>query len=288
MKRLCILFAAAALLAGAPLAAAGSAQAGEPLVIMPLGDSITHGSGQGGSYRGPLFDGLLADGWKVRATGIWEGFYDGADPARHPPRAPECRRHAGMSGRCIVTGRGREGLLNRLNDILAKADHADIVTLMVGTNDIDVGTPANEAFANWERLVKTLAKRCPDTWLVVSPIIALQRETAEDYAKDWPRLVYNTKILAYFDVTASTLTVNGEKVDCLLGTLNDAGKARFGKDAKIRLASMLHAIGFAKPGRPNPNFLDRLHPRQAGYDRMAAVWRAAIEQIVPEGDPRRK
>lgn len=248
------------------------------LVVLPMGDSITHGSSNGANWRKPLFDGFARDGWNVRSAGFWENLYSEALAEANAPALPACRRHNGISGQRVQSGGNRAGYLQGLDNFLDADGYPDVITLMIGTNDAG-GDPA-AAFAHWQALVRRLVALRPDAWILVSPIPAMRGQTAEAYAADPFRPAYNGAILSLFDTVTATLTVDGAEVPCRLGTLNAAGREAFGKTAKVRLASMLDALGFAESGVNNPYYLDDLHPNQAGYNRMAAVWRAAIEQIA--------
>lgn len=247
------------------------------LVVLPMGDSITHGSSNGANWRKPLFDGFARDGWNVRSAGFWENLYSEALAEANAPALPACRRHNGISGQRIHTGGNRAGYLEGVANFL-DAGHPDVITLMIGTNDAE-GDP-EAAFAHWQALVRRLVALRPNAWILVSPIPAMRGQTAEAYAADAFRPAYNKAILSLFDTVTATLTVDGAEMPCRLGTLNADGRAAFGETAKVRLASMLDALGFAESDAGNPWFLDDLHPNQAGYNRMAAVWRAAIEQIA--------
>ena len=248
------------------------------LVVLPMGDSITHGSSNGANWRKPLFDGFARDGWNVRSAGFWENLYSEALAAANAPALPACRRHNGISGQRVQSGGNRAGYLQGLDNFLDAAGHPDVITLMIGTND--AGGDSAAAFAHWQTLVRRLVTLRPDAWVIVSPIIATRGQTEEDYKADAFRPAYNEAILSLFDVSERTVEADGAAVPCVLGVPNAAGRAAFGETAKVRLASMLDAIGFAERGAANPWFLDNLHPNQAGYNRMAAVWRAAIEQIA--------
>lgn len=249
-------------------------------IVMPMGDSITEGSGNvenAPSYRKALSEQMLAAGMVPR--------FVGARIYKSSPIADEnCRYHTGLSGHRVQTVGGRGGYLQGAPNWLEQAGYPDAVTLMIGTNDwinenqgteaVTVG--AATVFARWKALVKTMVAMRPNTWFIVSPITPPRSDRT-----DMTTYVgaYNAHIKSLFTTAESTLTVNGEPVNCVLGTLNEEGKAVFGENAKVMMASMYDAL----PAENNAAyFFDNLHPSQAGYDRMAAVWLEAIKTLQGE------
>lgn len=253
---------------------------GDNFIVMPMGDSITEGSGNvedAPSYRKALSEQMLAAGMVPR--------FVGARIYKSSPIADEhCRYHTGLSGHRVQTASGRGGYLQGAPNWLEQAGYPDAVTLMIGTNDWineNQGTEAVTAgaatvFERWKALVKTMVAMRPNTWFIVSPITPPRsdRTNMTTYMA-----TYNAHIKSLFTTAESTLTVNGESVNCVLGTLNEAGKAVFGENAKVMMASMYDAL----PATNNTAyFFDNLHPSQAGYDRMAAVWLEAIKTLQGE------
>ncbi len=112
----------------------------------------------------------------------------------------------------------------------------------------------------------------PNTWFIVATTTP-----ANNRAQIVPYIqVYNAFIKSLFTTTTTTIEVNGEDVSCVLGELNEEGKKVFGENAKVKLASMYDAL----PDSDNSAYyIDQLHPNEAGYDRMAAVWYEAIKTI---------
>lgn len=243
-------------------------------IVMPMGDSITEGLGSTASYRKALAERMMAAGMSPR--------FVGARILNSDTIANEdCRNHLGMSSHRVQTVDGRGGYLQGAPNWLEQAGYPDAVTLMIGTNDWineNQGTEAVTAgaaivFARWKALVKTMVAMRPNTWFIVSPITPPRsdRTNMTTYVA-----TYNAHIKSLFTTAESTLTVNGESVDCVLGTLNEEGKAVFGENAKVMMASMYDAL----PAENNAAyFLDDIHPNQAGYDRMAAVWLEAIKTL---------
>lgn len=247
---------------------------GDNFIVMPMGDSITEGLGSTASYRKALAERMMAAGMSPR--------FVGARILNSDTIANEdCHNHLGMSSHRVQTKGNRGGYLQGAPNWLEQAGYPDAVTLMIGTNDWineNQGTEAVTAgaaivFERWKALVKTMVAMRPNTWFIVSPITPPRsdRTNMTTYVA-----TYNAHIKSLFTTAESTLTVNGESVNCVLGTLNDEGKAVFGKNAKVIMASMFAAI----PVEGNAAyFLDDIHPNQAGYDRMAAVWLEAIKTL---------
>lgn len=234
-------------------------------IVMPMGDSITEGLGSTASYRKALAERMMAAGMSPR--------FVGARILNSDTIANEdCRNHLGMSSHRVQTKGNRGGYLQGAPNWLEQAGYPDAVTLMIGTNDFQEAPET--VFGQWKALVGTMAGVRPDTWLVVAPIIPPKtgrRPEVLAFAQ-----AYNAYIEGLFDCVETTLTVNGEETCCVLGTLNAAGREAFGADAKIIMASMFAAI----PVEGNAAyFLDDIHPNQAGYDRMAAVWLEAIKTL---------
>lgn len=247
---------------------------GDNFIVMPMGDSITEGLGSTASYRKALAERMMAAGMSPR--------FVGARILNSDTIANEdCRNHLGMSSHRVQTKGNRGGYLQGAPNWLEQAGYPDAVTLMIGTNDWineNQGTEAVTAgaatvFERWKALVKTMVAMRPNTWFIVSPITPPRsdRTNMTTYVA-----TYNAHIKSLFTTEESTLTVNGESVNCVQGTLNEAGKAVFGENAKVMMASMYDAL----PAENNAAyFLDDIHPNQAGYDRMAAVWLEAIKTL---------
>ncbi|MGN1325400.1 MAG: GDSL-type esterase/lipase family protein [Candidatus Spyradenecus sp.] len=238
-------------------------------IVMPMGDSITEGSGNAEnapSYRKALAEQMMAAGMNPRFTG--------ARIYKSTPIANEnCRLHTGLSGQRVQTVNNRGGFLQGAPNWLEQAGYPDAITLMIGTNDLTIVEDTPRIFRLWQELIRQMVALRPNTWIIVSPITPTR---SDDTSRNAYNEAYNSAIKGLFTLTESTLTVNGEAVTCVLGELNDAGKAAFGESAKVRLASMYDAI----PTTDNSAyFYDSLHPSQAGYDRMAAVWLTAIKQL---------
>lgn len=243
-------------------------------IVMPMGDSITEGLGSTASYRKALAERMMAAGMSPRFVGA--RILNSATIANE-----DCRNHLGMSSHRVQTKGNRGGYLQGAPNWLEQAGYPDAVTLMIGTNDWineNQGTEAVTAgaatvFERWKALVKTMVAMRPNTWFIVSPITPPRSDRTDmtTYVA-----TYNAHIKSLFTTAESTLTVNGEPVNCVLGTLNEAGKAVFGENAKVMMASMYDAL----PAENNAAyFLDDIHPNQAGYDRMAAVWLEAIKTL---------
>ena len=253
---------------------------GDNFIVMPMGDSITEGSGNAEnapSYRKALSEQMLAAGMMPR--------FVGARIYKSSPIADEnCRYHTGLSGHRVQTVGNRGGYLQGAPNWLEQAGYPDAVTLMIGTNDWINESQGAEAviagaatvFERWKALVKTMVAMRPNTWFIVSPITPPRSDRTDmtTYVA-----TYNAHIKSLFTTAESTLTVNGESVNCVLGTLNEEGKAVFGENAKVMMASMYDAL----PTENNAAyFYDNLHPNQSGYDRMAAVWLEAIKTLQGE------
>lgn len=132
--------------------------------IMPLGDSISKGSGSPGTggYRGYLEDLVVVKKPSFTFVG---------SQTTLSPRTLDRKRHEGHGGYLIANRQGRPGLQERVVGWLNKT-HPDVVLLMVGTNDLrGDASLAKGASARFKKLVDTIRgyKRHP-VRVVVSAI----------------------------------------------------------------------------------------------------------------------
>lgn len=222
---------------------------GDPCRIMPLGDSITDGAGSstGGSYRLELFRTALKNNKKIVFVGSNSGGPDTVDNVPFP------KNHEGHSGWTIDDGGGRSGLYPKIAQWLPNAmpDKAlpHIVTLMIGTNDVDIQLDLPNAMNRLGLLVDRIVMGAPNALVVVAQIVPTTNDGE------------NARVQAY-----------NAGIPALVKARADAGK-------HVTLVDMYGA--FTKNANYKGEYMfDSLHPKDPGYVVMAATWYEKIGSLL--------
>jgi lysophospholipase L1-like esterase len=217
---------------------------GTPCSIMALGDSITDGvGGSGGSYRPALFKLALDHGQTITFVG---NNMNGPNTVPGPDGGMVTfpKGNEGHSGFTIDDGGGRTGIHNLTAPAMMKF-HPNIITLMIGTNDVDIMLDLPNAPMRLGGLLDTITSTDPSVLIVLAQIVP----TTDD--------AENVRVKAYNDA-----------MPALVKTRTDAGK-------HIVLVDMYGA--FTANNMFKTEYMnDKLHPKDAGYAKMADVWYAAI------------
>ncbi|HEY6080740.1 MAG TPA: SGNH/GDSL hydrolase family protein, partial [Polyangiaceae bacterium] len=218
---------------------------GNPCRIMPLGDSITDGaaSSDGGGYRKELFRLALMHQQKLTFVGSHENGPLMVDGVPFP------RRQEGHSGWTIADGGGRDGLDDQIQGWLASTP-ADIVTLMIGTNDVDISLDLSNAGQRLGALMDKIISAAPNALLVVAQIVPTKEDSI------------NQRVMT-FNATIAPLV-----------------KARADQGKHVVAVDMYGA--FTKnPDYKNAYMADILHPKDPGFVVMAQVWYDAFGALLP-------
>ena len=217
--------------------------------IMPLGDSITDGccgentKSMGGSYRVELFHLSLMNNKKLTFVGSHSSGPNMVDNVAFP------KNQEGHSGWTIADGGGRDGLQDQVEGWL-KATPPDIVTLMIGTNDVDISLDLPNAPKRVGTLVDTITKAVPNALVVVAQIVPTQNDGE------------NPRVMAF-----------NAGLPAIVKGFADAGK-------HVILVDMYGALT-KNPDYKTAYLANGLHPSDAGYAAMANTWWAAIGNLLP-------
>ncbi|MER6027771.1 ricin-type beta-trefoil lectin domain protein [Streptomyces sp. NPDC001851] len=220
--------AAAATGTGAPPPAVRAAAAPAPLRLMPLGDSITWGVGSssGNGYRAFLWNQLSAEGHALDFVG------SGRNGTMSDPD------NEGHSGWWI------DQIAGIADSVLARY-RPNVVTLEIGTNDLNGGSPAATAADRLRALIDRITQDAPDATVLVGTVIISTSGTEEAN-----RPAYNAKLPGI---------VQAEQA---------AGK-------HVRLVDM-SALTTA-------DLSDPFHPNDEGYRKMAEAFNAGIQAADAAG-----
>src|SRR4029079_842066 len=138
---------------------------GTPCKILPIGDSITFGINQEGSYRIELFHKAVMAGQKITYTGTLQNGPQTVDGMTFP------RRYEATSGITI------NGISTQITNNKTLNMPSDIMTVHIGTNDMYMNTSSASPAAAPDNLGKLLDKLIaaqPNALIVVAKIIPLQ------------------------------------------------------------------------------------------------------------------
>jgi lysophospholipase L1-like esterase len=206
--------------------------------VLPLGDSITLGTGYAGGYRVKLFKNSLADAKHLTFVGTQRNGPEKVNSSNFP------QNHEGYAGHTIE--RIRTELLPKIaNSAFNPAPH--IVLLMVGTEDMTAGTPADQMSASQRvgPLLDELVRLAPKALIVVAKIIPLGASQAGSG---------NVKPF----------------VDALPAIVQE------------RVVAGKHLV-LVDPGTSFPVTelaADGIHPTQRGYEVIGDVWYAAVHPYL--------
>lgn len=218
---------------------------GDPCSVMPLGDSITDGAGSshGGSYRVELFRLSLMNNKKLTFVGSHESGPTMVDNVMFP------KKQEGHSGWTIDDGGGRTGLYPKMQEWLTKTP-PHIVTLMIGTNDVDISLDLANAPMRLGLLLDRIIQYAPNALIVVAQMVPTTDDTE------------NQRVMTY-----------NNAIPGLVKSRADAGK-------HVTMVDMYG--GFTKNANYKTEYMtDKLHPKDAGYVAMANIWWASVGPFLP-------
>ncbi len=168
--------------------------------ILPIGDSITHGyvkNSQQTQYRTAIAARLAANGYKPVMLGLLNTDSSGTAAtcdAAGVQQPDDWIWHCGVNADRIITSTSGTagGVRDNLHVYLDIAGNPDVVTLLIGTNDLGAGTGAEETFVAYTNLVWDIYRQRPQTKIVASTIL----ERSDDTEANDKVTSFNASLLA--------------------------------------------------------------------------------------------
>ena len=218
--------------------------------ILPLGDSITWGINYGGGYRIKLFTHAVTDNKNITFVGYDTG---------NPPDSAALSKLGSSSSKWVGKHEGHSGWTIQQDDDLVTgkstanndgvtytgkkvvADFGpNIVLVHLGTNDLNLGQ-ASGAPDRLGKLIDHIVVDAPNALVVVAKIIPLPAQ-------------------------AAGVTTFNDAIPGVVKQRADAGK---------------HVIVVDQfTGMIANTDMDSVHPKESGYEKMAAVWYNAIKTYL--------
>ena len=211
-----------------------------PCKIMPFGDSITQGFNVAGGYRAPLFHLALAAKHEITFVGSASDY---SVPTVDGTAFP--KNHEGHGGYTIE---GNNGIAQYVNTSIPSYK-PNIITLMIGTNDINGNNNVADAPNRLGKLLDSIFARDPNILVVLAQIVPSRTDGTNNAIKTYNAAMPNL---------VSTRVAKGQHI-----VLVDM-YAAFTSDANYK-QSLLN---------------DNLHPNQTGYNGMADVWYKALSPYL--------
>ncbi|MET9843218.1 ricin-type beta-trefoil lectin domain protein [Streptomyces ossamyceticus] len=199
-----------------------------PLRVMPLGDSITWGVGSstGNGYRAPLWNRLAADGHPLDFVGTGRA---------GSMSDPDNEGHSGYKIHQITA----------LTDAALTRYRPNVVTLHIGTNDLNESYQVSTATARLRSLVDRITAAAPDATVLVASLVVSTSGSEEQY-----RAAYN------------------QAVPTIVRDAQAAGK---------------HVAYVDMSGLTTADLVDALHPNDSGYQKMADAFHRGVRTADSAG-----
>lgn len=215
--------------------------------IWPLGDSITYGAYHAGGYRNSLYTNLTARGYTFKFVGTLT-----SNPSKRLSAAGQAH-HDGHSGWTIanavdIDGKPRRGLYQGVESWHRVIKKPDIILLLIGINDLNVGYKIDTADERLDLLITRLFSYYPHTRLLIASLPAADPNNHHRHG------------------ATNDLAVSVKDYNAGMASVVAKHKAR---GQNITLVDMHDALTLA-------DLHDGLHPNAKGYVKMGDAWTDAI------------
>jgi lysophospholipase L1-like esterase len=222
---------------------------GTACVVLPLGDSITWGylapwAATNGGYRVELFRQAVLANKNITFVGSQT---NGPDTVQSKPFP---KANEGRPGYTIETAGDHPGIAGQITDSAISQGHPNIVLLMIGTNDVNLGLDLAKAPNRLGKLIDEIVTDAPKALVVVS------------------------NILPFADAKFA------EAVSTYNAAIPGVVAARVADGKHVVFFDSYTA--FSKvPNYATSNMSDYVHPNDAGYAVMGKAFYDAISGVLP-------
>ncbi|MET0391684.1 MAG: GDSL-type esterase/lipase family protein [Chitinophagaceae bacterium] len=225
----------------------------ETVNILPIGNSITNGTGAYNSYRRHLWQLLHAGNYNFDLIGSWSQHHMGG-PVPDPDFDMDHEGHSGWKASDVLQPPDWDRHRGNLSDWLQQY-RPDIVLLELGTNEVFQCMPAPEAINNLDTIIQMLRVNNPSVKILLAQIPPLGREWA-------PKKLCGNDIAYEQAVTDFNRAI-----------------AVFAKRTGTAASPVILVDQFTGVD-PAADMYDDIHPNEAGEKKMAKRWFAALQPFL--------
>ena len=267
-----VLGVTSAVYAGTPVS---SANDGDKVRVMCIGDSITDGYGVSGSYRKFIYNGLTKAGYDIDMVGSKTGWSTSYTDEETGESFSYDDDNTGYSGYTIQSFGGRTGILETLmeTDCLAKTT-PDIVTLQIGTNDVIDNYELDKAGERLEGLATYILQNIPEESVLFVTTIPFLDPNRSDVYSWFGNYRHSADWQTQYDDDTVEVNVRAavEQYNADVKTVVEKLSAQYDN---IRFANVNSAITDVKT-----QLMDGVHPNNTGYKAMGAYWTGVLSEYL--------
>ncbi|MBQ8960919.1 MAG: hypothetical protein IJ071_06855 [Ruminococcus sp.] len=259
-----VLAVTSAFYAGTPVS---SANDGDQVKVMCIGDSITDGYGVSGSYRKFIYNGLTGLGYDIDMVGSKTGWSTSYTDEETGDTFSYDDDNTGYSGYTIQSFGGRTGIIETLKETGCLAtQEPDIVTLQIGTNDVIDNYELDSAGERLKGLASYILEELPEgSALFITTIPDLDPNRSDVY--DWfGNYRHSADWQTQYDDETAEANVHAAVKQYNLDVKSVVEELAASHD-NIYYADVNSAITDVKT-----QLMDGVHPNNIGYKAMGAYW----------------
>ena len=244
--------------------------------IMCMGDSITQGQKNSGSYRKYLYHNLISKGYNIKMVGSKDQriqkYYDKKTNEEILYQDDNC----GYSAYTICEYKNRKGLLEKLDEKKSLQLNPDIILLLIGTNNIMENFDFDTTLKDFVMLIDYIFDNMPQKailFVATIPDMNPNNENVYNWFNKY-RESEDGKIKYDDKEVQKNVSKNVQKYNEEITKLVNHFQSR---KLNVRLENLNSVLK-----NTDKLLIDGVHPNEKGYEKMGQFWTEIIEKYLKE------